>query len=354
MKIDYSRILRYYLIFNRNCNMNCIYCVQGQEVKQNHCINKFPPPKTIAQYFPPQYSYDVVFYGGEPFLYFDYMIECAREIKARCPHANMVVTTNATMLDLPKIEKLNSLNFRVNISHDGYVYEKTRKRKDILITHSDVICSLNNFNFIDTITKYNYDYYKNWEFFENFFIKNGLKRHKVAFSVLKDSGGYTPLDLFIYNNKDFENMLDKVMKNLKQRIINKDWESYEFMCYENTFGKILKELTYHNSKSYCGSFDTVLELDVFGNVYDCHNSISPCGKLSDKNFKAICVPYLKQEPCLSCEVKHICLGACPKSSLEAHKYMCYYMKNEYTRLWHTLQELIAEGVVLDDFSSTSL
>ena len=36
MKIDYNKIFRYYLILDRNCNMNCIYCIQGETAKQDY------------------------------------------------------------------------------------------------------------------------------------------------------------------------------------------------------------------------------------------------------------------------------------------------------------------------------
>lgn len=347
MKIDYDKVVKYYLILNRNCNMNCIYCVQGEE-KKNICNKELPNPKDVAKYFPENNVYTVAFYGGEPFLYFDYMIECAKAIRDRNPNVYFRVTTNGSLLTVERAKILNSLDFLVNISHDGWVYEQTRKRKDFLKINPEPVCTLKHFMFVGTVTKYNWDYYEIWDYFERFYQKYGLKRRKVNLMYLKDSGGHTPLDLFIYNNKDFEKMLDKVVYNLKNHIINKEFNSYEYMCYENLFGKILRGMTVGKNLSFCGSLDDTVEIDIYGNIYFCHNALNPWGHFNDKEYKQIYVPRLYKEPCLSCDIRHICLGACPMATNEAHKYMCYYIKNEYGRIWNMLLELANEGVDLSD------
>ena len=72
--------------------------------------------------------------------------------------------------------------------------------------------ALNKFVFISTITKYNWDYYKVWAYFEEFRLKYQLKRPKVNMMFLKDNCGMTDDSLFVYQNKDFESMLDRCLR----------------------------------------------------------------------------------------------------------------------------------------------
>lgn len=343
MKVSYDRILRYYLILDRKCNMNCIYCIQDDGAKQLPKTFYFPSPEHVAKYFPQNNMlYEVIFYGGEAFIYFDYMIEIARCIKERNENVRFAVTTNGTLLTVERAKILNELEFRVNLSHDAHVYETTRRRQDFLKVNPEPVLLLNNFVFISTITKYNWDYYKVWDYFENFYIKHGIKRHKVNMMFLKDCFGHTDKNLFIYKNKDFEKMLDKVFYNLKIHILNNNFESYEFMCYENLLGRILKENLYHNSKSFCMFFDTAMAIDVYGNIYDCHNDVSPYGHLTDKELNEYENPYLSQEPCRNCNIKGVCAGGCVKASDDRRKFICYYMKHEIGRMIKMLNEIVEE------------
>lgn len=345
MIINYDKILRFYCILDRSCNMNCIYCIQGQQDRGKYqCkFTSFPSPQQVASYYPANNrEYEVIFYGGEAFLYFDYMIEIAREIRHRNPNAKFAVTTNGTLLTLERAKILNELGFRVNISHDGYAYEFTRRRKDFLKENPDPVLALDNFVFISTISRLNWDYYYIWEYFENFFIKHGVKRRKVNMMFLKDSGGFTPAELFIYKDKKFENMLDRVFGNLKTQLLTRQYDTYEFMCYENMYGRILKDMVYSKNISLCMFFDVAMAIDVFGNIYDCHNAINPYGNIRDKVLKDFTNPYLLKEPCKSCQINNICSGGCIKASADKRKYICYYMRNEIGRLVHTLNECVLE------------
>lgn len=357
MRVDYSKVLRYYLILNRTCNMNCIYCIQNGLNKPSANIETFPSPKSIASYFPPSGSYEVIFYGGEALLYFDYMVEIARELKAYNADIKPVVTTNGSLLTPERADILNSLGFRVNISHDGPVYELTRRKPDILTTHADAICRLDNSVFVSTVTKYNWDYYKIWEHFESFVQKHGIKRRKVNMMFLKDAGGTTPEDLFIYKFKPFEDMLTKVHNNLKMHILNGVTDSYEFMAYKNTLGRILKEEKFHDSKTLCMHFDRSMVLDIYGNIYDCHNGRTPVANIRDLDIPDIINTRINEEPCKSCNIRNYCCGGCLKADDSRWKYVCYYLQHDFGGILRILNEIVDElnskEEVLNDKIQTS-
>lgn len=310
---------------------------------EDNKLKSYPNPDKIASYFPANNKrYEVIFYGGEAFLYFDYMIEIARALKSRNPNIQLVVTTNGSLLSPQRSEILNELDFRVNISHDGPVYEITRRRPDILKTHTDAICQLNNSVFVSTVTTLNWNYYDIWNHFENFCQSNNIPRRKVNMMFLKDTDGTTPEELFIYNHKDFENMLIKVHNNLKTDILTGVTDSYEFMAYKNTLGRLLKEELFHNSKTLCMHFDTSMVLDIYGNIYNCHNGRSPVGHITNDNLPDIKNDKIVTEPCVSCTLKNYCCGGCFNSTGDRWKYTCYYIKHDFGGVLRILNEIITE------------
>lgn len=339
MKINYDGILRYYLILTKSCNMQCVYCIQGEQ--KTLCEEKrlLPSPQKVASYFPKSGCYKIVFFGGEPFLKFDYMIDIARAVREINANVEFCVTTNGTLLTEERALILNELNFKVSISHDGECYETTRKRSNVLVTNKNAIVLLKNISFIATITKYNFDVYKIWEYFEKFRKDNNLPFFKVTFNGLKDYKGLTDDDLFVYENKEFENVLDKVFFNLKHQLLNNIYDAYEIRAMEQILGQVLKEVKSHNTKSYCGSFDVDLSLDVYGNIYSCHNSNDIYGHIDDEELKEYVNPYVDNKECKECFCKCLCAGGCWLSAKHKRKYHCYFQKQIYKRIFKMFEEI---------------
>lgn len=341
-----ENILTYYLILNRNCNFKCLYCIQGDN-KPSSCFDfdvDLPTPPKVASYFPEDGEYAVIFYGGEPFLVFDYMMEIAQALKERNPHVQLRVTTNGSMLTKERAEKLNDIGMIVTLSHDGYCYETTRKAPDFLKVNPDPVLMLENYRFAATVTNYNWDFYNHiWAYFDAFYDKHKVKRRKVGTVFLKDLAGSLPDSLFVYNNPRFERMLDRVFGNLKRDIIAGNTDSYEYENYEGIIGKILSSIQRGNNTTICMYGDTAMALDVHGNVYDCHNWLVPVSGMDAYSHDLISSSArIKEEPCASCEVKSFCCGGCPHILGKKHKYICYYIRNEYSRLYRILEEIVSE------------
>jgi uncharacterized protein len=115
------------LVLTHDCNLGCGYCYTGakfrkrmpREIARKGLDLAFAPNRLGIAPREVQLSY----FGGEPTLEFELLLETAREAKARADAAGVklvqTVTTNGTLLDAAKIRALYDLDAYVALSIDG-------------------------------------------------------------------------------------------------------------------------------------------------------------------------------------------------------------------------------------------
>ena len=134
--IDLNDITTFKIILNKQCNMNCIYCLQG--TKYDIIKNDPMSPEELSVYFPENKSYNVVYFGGEPFLSFDFFIKLTDIIKKKNNKAIFSVVTNGSLITKEKVDEINKRKIRVTISHDAVAQKITRDKTDILETNGEI------------------------------------------------------------------------------------------------------------------------------------------------------------------------------------------------------------------------
>ncbi len=129
------------LQITQQCNLRCKYCpYSGSYYNRKHsnaCMNIEIAKKAIDFYI--QHSFDrreldIGFYGGEPLIQYD-MIKEAVEYARKQGEGKKVhfhITTNATLLDMEKINFLVKNEFKIMISLDGprELHDKNRMKTD--------------------------------------------------------------------------------------------------------------------------------------------------------------------------------------------------------------------------------
>ena len=200
--IDLNDVTTFKIILNKQCNMNCVYCLQG---KKYDIVRETPmSPEEFAKFFPEDRKYDVVYFGGEPFLSYDYFIKLTDLIKEKNTNVKFSVVTNGSLITEERVKELNEREIRVTISHDAVAQKITRNKVDILETNGETISKIERLGFISTLTKHNWNYFKNWEYFENFRKKYNIKQPTVFHMNVRDLLNNIDDDMFIYNNKEYE------------------------------------------------------------------------------------------------------------------------------------------------------
>ena len=149
--------------------------------------------------------------------------------------------------------------------------------------------------------------------------------------------------LFIYNHKEFEEMLDRIFIKLANDILNNNLDSYEMKSHMRLLRKIYYSNLYNMGMAPCYTKDSIMTFDTNGNLYNCHSANIVCGNI--RNISEANPELLKiKSECNNCEVKDWCLK-CPKVIESKQKYFCYFYKTILTKLRGTLENLLMSGEI---------
>lgn len=117
------------LVLTHDCNLGCGYCYTGAKFRKRM-------PREIASkaldlaFGDAAHEIQISYFGGEPTLEFDMLLEVAREARARGRSSGKTVvqtiTTNGTLLDRAKIDALYAEDLYIALSIDG-----TREAQDV-------------------------------------------------------------------------------------------------------------------------------------------------------------------------------------------------------------------------------
>lgn len=323
---------RYNLILGRACNMSCSYCSQG--TNKPTFTGYMPDPREVVKLFPKTGKYILNFSGGEPLLYWDFMYKFCNLIRDRNPDIYLYTCTNGLLLTVEKAKKANELGLGVSFSHDGKHHEKTKGYIDVLKDNYAPYLELQNRGISSVFSSLNPNFYDVWDYFEGFRIKHGLvRKEKIEIVMIKDICGNTPENFFIYNDPNFEAMLDRVFGNMKSQLVDCNFDSYEWRAYSQFIEKLGKRVDSPTFGSFCGADTEHCHIDVYGNLYDCQNSPTPFGHVNTYGLRTALVnKYKDNKVCLDCEVYHICGGHCYLSDEDKKKYRCYTFKQQLNRV----------------------
>ncbi len=110
------------LVLTHDCNLACGYCYTGAKFRR-----RMPRETAMAgldlAFEKKSEEVQLSYFGGEPTLEFDLLLEVAAEARSRAERAGtrlvQTVTTNGTLLDAEKIARLYELDLYVALSIDG-------------------------------------------------------------------------------------------------------------------------------------------------------------------------------------------------------------------------------------------
>ncbi|MBK6514130.1 MAG: radical SAM protein [Polyangiaceae bacterium] len=138
------------LVLTRACNLSCGYCFAGDKVKARMTPEVASAAIDLAldRADAAGERLELSFFGGEPLLEWDLLIELAAEARARADTRGMKialqVTTNGTLLDAGRVSTLADLGVHVALSHDGtaWAHDTNRRTRGDRGTHAEVEAAL--------------------------------------------------------------------------------------------------------------------------------------------------------------------------------------------------------------------
>lgn len=316
------------IFLGHKCNFSCSYCLQSfnkDDYLHIDNINIDLLVDKLSQEVKDRTINKISYWGGEPLMYFDKIIELHNKFAERGVFFNFVkFLTNGSLLTEDKVEALNAMNAYVGISiHTGFgeprwdllsklnkwsiIFLHTGKNntKDILEQTRELELKHN----IQNITPY-----MHWVRAtencgeEDYFTEETLKEHKTYLYDL----AIKRLEGDVKAYKLFQPHIDKMLAKFKQTNFNGS------LCVNNR----------------------ILTVDMYGNKFSCHHSPVKENYLGNifngevdlpntdiNKAKEIQFQYVNSNECTSCNLRSWCRGNCYLS--KTHEMDCKLQKIKF-------------------------
>ena len=330
-----------YLMLGFACNFSCRHCIQEATDTSNvtpqnnissgvieyieHLVNIRPT------YYP---KLKIMFWGGEPLIYIDIIKNVVNRLKDKVSYS---LVTNGGLFTADIVEFINANDIHVALSYDG---PKTASVRNINILEDksklELFKGIKNKSICSVISAYNYDFSKLYTDVADK-VGTDISIYLEPLRITWDM----PADLYSINPVEYQKCLHKqaiiAVEDLLQGV--NSYSVQFFMPYLQTY----------NTTSYipmkCMQTYRVLNIDLQGNVYPCHNTCVQIGTINDSRDKLIksqedFINKTMLEECNKCSAYNICRGGCP-NEIKANSSRVSCM---YTRIVATEIDLIIHKI----------
>lgn len=330
MKFLPRNFKRIVVMLGSACNMKCDYCIQRYQ--QPPAL----PSKLSADVLEfldeiidgsPE-NVDVRFYGGEPTLYFLQIKQILRHIgKGRCRFS---ILTNGKAVTDEMVDWFNQYGVLVSVSWDGGATTKTRHadvlkdnealmRIDNLLVNAVISAKCYPIEFMEALRPYD-EKYENLHGYHicagmDFIVDSGIPKQELSYNIDCDRLYKDLLHLISESHEASERPSDAWPT--RDLMI----ESYRHSIFQD---KVAVPWT------PCGSGFTMLNLDLAGNLYACHNTFHRIGDIYSDQMAIITGAIMSDptiedhETCKDCPARSWCSGGCrlARSSKKALESQC--------------------------------
>lgn len=312
-----------FLMMGNACNFNCKYCLQHPLV---HKPLKSEVSQDLIDFLinmtnKNRYPVHLQFYGGEPLLYFPTMKEIVERLGEEKSKFSYSTITNGSLLDDEKVKWLNENGFSVGLSWDGRNTEETRRRN---VLNDPVIrehfMSLDNAHISAVVSSKAYpkDLCEDcWEI-----CKEYNERHENWMSVNFDELMDTGINCSDLLDIDYERVFNDsvwMCREYAKKLDNKDHNPVAGMRVESMINGMKNGVKcgLNFTKCACSNGYRVINVDMQGNLYHCHNGTDKYGtvhggfwELNDAVMKWD-TTQRNNARCSQCAVQSICQNGCP-------------------------------------------
>lgn len=350
-KFPTTSINTIYLMMGFNCNFRCRHCIQTTTDISKPCVaSNSQISQATLDYIrhlinirPTEFGkIKLMFWGGEPLLYFNIIEQIVGLFGSRIDYA---LVTNGSLLTEKYVQYFNEHNVHVALSYDGKQTEKVRGINVLENEHIlELVKQLKNKSICTVISAYNYDFV---ELFKDIEKKLGdvplsFEHMRVTWQMPKD---LYEVDLAAY---------DKALQKIADKALCDIWQS-EMSREVSVFLPYLKMLcSKERTPLNCGQMYRVMNIDLQGNVYSCHNSCKPVGTVNDERFVLLqrqdsFVNTNRPKQCEHCEVFALCNGGCPNeiTNNEGERYTCAMNKIFFSKVFWLVKSLEEQFVEVD-------
>lgn len=338
-----------FIMLGQNCNLNCKYCMQHtliNTIQDKSVINDEIFDFVIHHAEKQSQPIDIRFYGGEPLLYLNDIKDIVFKLKEA--NVSFSIITNGKLLSKDIVEFFNNNKFTgCAVSWDGKNVLKTR-HYDVFQQKEDLLLQIKNLNIDGVISAYNSldDYIKALLPYQEKYFKLHQKIFPFFEEIIMDAGAcFSDLIDFDYN-KVYQQTNSLINNMINSATVDNDKLTIRDRMYLLILTMLCQQLNDNNEyymKSYCGNGIYVLNLDLEGNLYQCHNNWIKIGSIYDdytnyiekaKKLDDMAAKNFIDSKCKDCTVLSLCKGGCPLVSNKIRQF------TDFCRIRQTMFEPI--------------
>lgn len=372
-----------FIMLGKECNGNCIYCVQHDKestaseeyykelpkvmknetdiinfiVEQAEYTHKALVKKNATNIYGLQIM-TLYFIGGEPLLFYDTIKNMIELVSEKTNNIRYSIITNGILMNREMSNFFNTYDVLIKLSTDGKSSIKTRKINVFDNKRSrNAILNCNNLKLSGVITPYCYPL----ELIESFgeIHKEYMTRHystpSYSFSHLVFSRGCNK-SLLELDWEHFENDMFQIIDICNSTEINN--ELYPMYYIYNTFCKYISDGINTNRipiYGVCYEDYNTLHMDLDGNLYECHNNTNQLSTIYEPldNFISELSKLDRRKmdidnKCESCIINNLCIGICRRG--EDYEINCEYLIKFFACLQNAFYRGLEKYNILKNFN----
>lgn len=324
-ELDINRIN---IMMGSKCNFNCRHCIQTDAmnfenpnniheqvfVYIEHLVNIRPSFKQ---------KLSLMFWGGEPLLYMGVIDQFVQRLGDKVQYG---VVTNGSLLTNKLVDYFNANKFNVVLSNDGV---NTNHVRPFNMLDNDNFIRL--FNKLDNraidacITAYNQDYYVLWDYIESKLGKDIWINHEML-----ECTWDMPEDLYNFDFDAYKKTMQRIVADARKAVVNRK-ANRPLMLLEQMVKRIAKIVEKKEIGLRCSQMQSMISIDLAGNVYACHNGCGLLGTVNDefeKLYTNFSLHFRKKDnsDCNACPYLAICGYGCLNSMPSKGKDACCKLK----------------------------
>lgn len=283
-----------YIMLGNSCNMNCKYCLQHSLV--HNSIDTEINPDVIdflceLAYERKPEKFPIVFFGGEPLLYFNAIKKLTEILSAKYYlNFDFRIITNGKAITAEIVKFFNRYKFRVVVSYDGcntvatrnYDIFQNEKRKTDILAIDDLCLS-------GVVSAYTYpsEILSSFQkLSDEYFLIHGYHLG-VNLDTVFDTG-LPNRDLLQFDYKRLTREVKSIINQVHFEAVNGIYNP-EHACQNNfVFNEVskcarLQELEKDEwfNTCRCTNGINIINIDLEGKLYGCHNTSTNIGSIYD-------------------------------------------------------------------------
>ena len=318
--LEISNVNRIFILLGSECNLNCKYCMQHSLVTSPITNNINTRIYTFLKYIANtniKNKIHITFYGGEPLLYFNNIKAIVEATSNYCYYG---IITNGKALTEDMISFCNAHDIHLTLSWDGDNVLKTRGYDLFADESKSFLTDANIISLTAVISSYTYplDIINSFATLYNKYNSITSANLDIIFNTGVVDAALTAIDY----DKIRSEMQDlcSYYKRITASYVVRPFK-YKEPALENIkigfISSLLRRLNSSNIHCECNNGYTVLNMDLQGNLYNCHNDRQIVGTI-DSKYEDYIANVEKLDNCLhdipvhcrECSVFPICKGGC--------------------------------------------